>query len=76
MRVRLDGGVDRVVAALVCWRRLPHPILQQDLSHPLPPARLNQKRFSLHRTVFHSPIILIYSSSCTKFSPRAPVNPN
>jgi len=53
--------VDCVVAALVCWPAvgLSQFSNQQEHTHPLSPAKLNQKRFSLHRAVFHSPIVRI-----------------
>lgn len=60
--------VDHVVAALVCWSAvgLPQFSNQQELTHPLSPAKLNQKRLSLHRVVFHSPIVRI----CFLCAPR------
>ena len=70
--------VDRVVAALVCWPAvgLSQFSNQQELTHSLSPAKVNQKRFSLHRAVFHLPIVCICFSLCTKISPGAPVNPH
>src|SRR3981189_2547939 len=68
---------DPVVAALVCWPGvgLSQFSNQQELTHLLSPAKVNQKRFSLHRVMFHSPIVRICFSLCAKISPGAPVNP-